>query len=123
MNLQKLAETTAHNTWARLQVIYPELVKPCPQILLNNRLKTTAGRAFYWLRKVDLSTQLFTEYPDNFVQDTIPHEICHQAAWDLWEEKGHGQAWKWTMQALGIEPNRLHHMQNTLWEAQKAHRR
>lgn len=120
VNLQLLAETTAHNTWVRLQGIYPGLVKPCPAITTNNRLKTTAGRAFYWLRKVDLSTELFAEYPDNFVQNTIPHEVCHQAAWDLWEHHGHGSPWKTAMLSIGINPQRLHHMQNTLWAAKKA---
>lgn len=120
MNLQLLAETTARNTWARLRVIYPALVKPCPAIITNNRLKTTAGRAFYLLRKVDLSTELFTEYTDDFVQDTIPHEVCHQAAWDLWEHHGHGKPWKTAMLSIGINPQRCHSLVNTLWAAKKA---
>ena len=123
MSLQKIAETTVANTWARLQKLYPGLVQSCPTVSLNARLKTTAGRSFYELRKIDLSSGLFAEHVDDFVQDTIPHEVCHQAAWDLWEHHGHGEPWRRVMLALGIQPARCHSLTNTVWEAQKAARR
>lgn len=121
--LLALAQKTVHTTWGKLIRVYPELTTPCPVVLLNARLKTTAGRSFYWLRKIDLSTSLFAEHPFDFVRDTIPHELCHQAAWDLFEERGHGEPWRRVMLAIGVEPNRCHQMTNTLWEAQKAARR
>lgn len=121
--LLALAQKTVGKTWANLVRVYPGLTEPCPVVALNGRLKTTAGRSFYWLRKIDLSTQLFAEYPHNFVRDTIPHELCHQAAWDLFQEKGHGEPWKRVMIAIGVQPSRCHQMTNTTWEAQKAARR
>lgn len=121
--LLALAHKTVATTWASLIRVYPGLTEPCPIVMLNSRLKTTAGRSFYTQRKIDLSTQLFAEHPFNFVQDTIPHEVCHQAAWDLFQEKGHGEPWRRVMLSLGIQPQRCHQMTNTLWEAQKAARR
>ena len=121
--LLALAQKTVATTWANLVRVYPGLTEPMPTVSLNARLKTTAGRSFYTQRKIDLSTSLFAEHPDHFVQDTIPHELCHQAAWDLFQENGHGEPWKRVMISIGVEPNRCHHMTNTLWEAQKARRR
>ena len=121
--LLALAQKTVAKTWVNLVRVYPGLTEPCPVVVLNARLKTTAGRSFYTQRKIDLSTQLFAEHPDHFVHDTIPHETCHQAAWDLFQEKGHGKPWRRVMIVIGVEPNCCHHMTNTLWEAQKAYRR
>jgi len=118
-----LAEKTVLGTWGQLMRVYPKLVKPCPVVALNARLKTTAGRSFYELRKIDLSVSLFREYPDSFVRDTIPHEVCHQAAWDLFGDGGHGPHWKAVMLSIGVNPKRCHQMVNTAWEAQKAARR
>lgn len=121
--LLALAQKTVATTWASLVRVYPGLTESCPTVALNARLKTTAGRSFYTQRKIDLSTQLFAEYPFHFVQDTIPHEVCHQAAWDLFSHHGHGEPWKRVMLSLGIQPQRCHQMTNTMWEAQKANRR
>lgn len=121
--LLALATKTVGKTWAKLIRVYPSLTEPCPVVVLNARLKTTAGRSFYTHRKIDLSTSLFAEHPFNFVGDTIPHEVCHQAAWDLFSERGHGEPWKRVMIAVGVGPSRCHQMTNTLWEAQKAARR
>ena len=121
--LQALATKTVATTWASLIRVYPGLTLPCPTVALNSRLKTTAGRSFYMRRKIDLSSGLFAEYPLHFVGDTIPHEICHQAAWDLFQEPGHGEPWKRVMISIGVQPERCHQMTNTVWEAQKAARR
>ena len=121
--LTALAQKTVVKTWANLLRVYPGLTKPMPTVALNARLKTTAGRIFYTQRKIDLSSSLFAEHPFNFVSDTIPHEVCHQAAWDLFSHHGHGEPWQRVMIAIGVQPSRCHHMTNTLWEAQKANRR
>jgi SprT protein len=121
--LLALAQKTVGKTWANLVRVYPGLTLPMPTVSLNARLKTTAGRSFYTHRKIDLSTSLFAEHPFNFVGDTIPHEVCHQAAWDLFQEKGHGEPWRRVMIAIGVQPSRCHQMTNTTWEAQKANRR
>lgn len=121
--LLALATKTVAKTWTSLIRVYPGLTESCPTISLNARLKTTAGRSFYTHRKIDLSTSLFAEHPFDFVADTIPHEVCHQAAWDLFSHHGHGEPWQRVMLSLGIQPSRCHQMTNTLWEAQKANRR
>lgn len=122
--LQTLAEHRVAAVWAIFAKYYGiRLNQSMPVVSLNNRLKTTAGRSFYWERKIDLSTSLFSEHTHHFLVDTIPHEVCHQVAWDIYNEKGHGPSWKHTMRVFGIEPNRCHHMINTVWESQKADRR
>ena len=118
----ELARETVETVWHKLDMVYDLSGFKCPTIVINPRLKTTAGRSFYTLRKIDLSQSLFCEYPDNFVRDTIPHEVCHQVAWDIFGHGGHGADWQRVMRAYGIEPSRCHTMVNTIWEAQKARR-
>lgn len=124
IELQTLAEHRVAAVWAKFCKYYgTRLNQSMPVVSLNNRLKTTAGRSFYEIRKIDLSTTLFSEHTHNFLTDTIPHEVCHQVAWDIYKEKGHGPDWKHTMRVFGIEPSRCHYMTNTVWESQKADRR
>ena len=117
-----LAVETVETVWHKLDMVYDLSGFTCPQVIINRRLKTTAGRSFYTLRKIDLSASLFEEYPDIFIGDTIPHEVCHQVAWDIFQQGGHGEDWKRVMVAYGINPTRCHPMTNTLWEASKAKR-
>ena len=106
--------------WQKLCARYPKLHKPMPRLVLNKRLKTTAGRCFYETRVIDLSYDLLMEYPQEFYFQTIPHELCHQVAWDLYAEPQHGKPWKDTMLGMGLEPDIYHNMTNTRWAARKA---
>ena len=112
-----------HATWARLEKMYPGKLGPCPSVKINARLKTTAGRNFWELRVIDYSLELFCEYPEHFRLDTIPHELAHQVAYDIWPasvKRCHGAEWQSVMRRLGLEPTRCHEMVNTLHAMRKA---
>lgn len=114
------AEANARAVWQRLRALYPALTGTCPKIVPNARLKTTAGRCFIETRVVDLSVDLLLEYPEQMLYNTLPHELAHQAAWDLFQDPGHGKPWKSVMIRLGLPPERCHQMTNTRWAARRA---
>lgn len=120
--LQEVAEFNVHKQWARATVFYPSLKKyECPKTEISNRLKTTAGYAFFRPTNiVRFSAELMWEHTDHFVKDTIIHEVAHIVANNVFGSKGHDAAWRKVMLAMGVTPNRLHDLTNTKWEAHKA---
>lgn len=111
--------------WATAQKIWPKALKDVkpPEVKINARLKTTAGRAWSGKHMVEFSAELMWEHTEHFIKDTIPHEVAHIVT-DLRfpnEKTHHGQPWRDTMFVLsGREPTRLHSMVNSEWEARKA---
>ena len=93
---------------------YPTIQKATPIVTLNNRLKTTAGRAFIEEspQRIDLSTDLFTQHTERFVSDTIPHELAHLVAYTIHGDPGHGRGWYSVLAKMGIATTRLHNMVN-----------
>lgn len=91
-----------------------------PKIVFNNRLKTTAGQCYMEDRIVQLSTELYAEHTTHFEINTIPHELCHQVAWDIYRAPGHCPKWKSIMVKIGLKPDRCHTMINSKHEARKA---
>jgi len=120
--LQQVANYNVRQWWIRIRSVYPQLSPIVPTVKLNNRLKTTAGRAFYDCapQYIDLSLELFWEYTEQFVMDTIPHELAHLAAWTIYQDPGHGTGWKTVLERVGIETSRLHHMVNSAHAKRKA---
>lgn len=93
---------------------------------MNNRLKTTAGRAWLEAGKVDISTSLMLDFPRHIITDTIPHECAHIAAlrvynYGLQRGESHGKPWAEMMQALGLPASIYHDMieQRTLKQLRK----
>jgi SprT protein len=74
----------------------------------NNRLTSTAGRAFYESGRIELSRKLYEANVQGFFADTIPHEYSHIVAWVVYGERGHGAMWKLVMYKLGYVPQRCH---------------
>lgn len=112
----------AATTWVRYCKLFPALSPAaCPSIKFNNRLKTTAGRCFWETREIDISPELFTEYPEQFRRDTIPHEMAHQVTFDLYKQvkQTHGREWRGVMERFGLEPNTYHNMVNTKFAARR----
>lgn len=107
--------------WWRILVAKYNVCRIVPAVKINKRLKTTAGRA--WIdanpQYIDLSYELLQQYPDYFSQDTIPHELCHLIAFTVYEDSGHGPAWKNVMRSIGLEPTRCHSMINQVHESRK----
>ena len=117
--LQEVADYRVKVWWNKFRKVYPTLPANPPAFKLNNRLKTTAGRAFYEHYYIDLSTELFWEHTERFLTDTIPHELAHIVAYIVHGDTGHGKAWYSVIHKMNIATTRLHNMVNTLHAKRK----
>ena len=128
MTPQELSEAVtakADTVWLGLRKSYPKLGGiPRPIIKYNKRLRATAGRAFYASNPVyiDLSTDLLWEHTEEMINQILPHELAHIAAWIVYRDNGHGRGWKAVMATLNIPINRCHTMSNTRHESNKMER-
>lgn len=118
--MQDFAECALTRTWAKLRGIRPGLSAIVPALKVNNRLKTTAGRAFFIEHYIDLSAELLAQYPEEFANVIIPHEAAHLAAFAWYKDEGHGKGWKRVMQELGLPPDRLHTLTNSVHVARRS---
>lgn len=75
----------------------------------NERLRTTAGRAFYKEGRIELNPQLLANSPKD-LDDVLVHEAAHVAAYRLFGDYGsaHGRHWRGLMRIAGVEPNVTH---------------
>ena len=82
-----------------------------PDVQMNSRLRTTAGRANKVM--VEFATVLYKNNHLAYMNDTIPHEVCHYFVDNYFarEVQAHGVEWKAAMRTLGIEPKRCHSME------------
>lgn len=121
MDRQKIltvAKRRADHVWADLCELRPALVRyDPPKIELNGRLWRTAGRCFQDARRVDLGVKFFEhsrEYGVTMLGIIIPHELIHQADFDLYGESektcGHGKNWRKLMIEYGLPDNPFHFM-------------
>lgn len=105
---------TAKDIWAQAQALYGNEVGELPPIMFNNRLKSTAGRAFMLvaynranfpdlIERVELSKKLYENNQNAFLSDTIRHELGHFIAFRVFGEENHGKKWREVMNALGDE--------------------
>lgn len=125
MNLQYLQEVADHRVgvlWPRFAAVWPTIQKSVPKVVINKRLKTTAGRAFLCdnPQYIDLSAELFWEYTEAFIVDTIPHELAHLVAYTVYGDEGHGKGWKTVCEKMNIKTSRLHQMVNSVHAKRKA---
>jgi len=81
-----------------------------PKIIMNNRLRTTAGRANG--DRVEFSSSLYKANTELFMVDTIPHELCHYFCRNVFgnDIQHHGADWSMAMTFLGVTPKRCHNM-------------
>lgn len=111
----------AYRVWGNLCELRPNLVRfDPPKITLNARLWRTAGRCFQTTRHIDLGLKFFLHsktYANNMRDVIIPHEIMHQADYDLYGESekkcGHGENWAKLMVEYGLAANKYHTMEIT----------
>jgi SprT protein len=75
---------------------------------MNGRLTSTAGRAFLQEGRLDFSKSLYAQNVENFLNDTVPHELAHIIAYRVYGSTGHDSAWRKVMDMLGFEPTRCH---------------
>ncbi|MFZ4599981.1 MAG: SprT-like domain-containing protein [Terrimicrobiaceae bacterium] len=69
---------------------------------------TTAGRAWLNQWRIQLNEQLCKENVEDFISQTIPHEVAHLVAYKVYGDDGHGNGWKSVMRALDLDPTRCH---------------
>jgi SprT-like family len=107
---QAFIEAAHDRAWLRFRELYGNKVGKKPTIERNNRLRTTAGRAFLHDNKIDISTKLLLEFPSHFAKDTIPHEGAHFVAYRVFGEENHGKPWKAVMAAIGLPTSPYHNL-------------
>lgn len=61
---------------------------------------------------LNFNMQLAVDNTENFLKQTVPHEVAHIVAEFLFgsnvKKVNHGKAWKHVMRVFGLEPNRCH---------------
>jgi predicted SprT family Zn-dependent metalloprotease len=103
--------------WDALCEIHPSLCAfDCPEIVLNNKMWRCAGQCFQDTRKISISSKFYDAGFDVRMNHVIlPHELIHQADFDLYGESdlkcGHGENWRKLMLEYGLEPDSHHSMQ------------
>lgn len=116
-NLDAQIAARFSEVWARFVKLYPQLsAKTKPTFSLSKRLTKTAGHCSVDDRIVTLGYKFFIK-PENYgymMRETIPHEIAHQVAVDLYgypkNNRWHGSEWKKVMLDYGLAPNTYHPM-------------
>lgn len=114
--LQKIAARAVARAWDRLALRWPATkLGTVPQIEINGRLKTTAGRAWLETGKIDISKTLMIDFTRQIITETIPHECAHIAAYRIFgygvkRGESHGKPWAMMMQDLGLPAEIYHDM-------------
>jgi len=82
---------------------------PMPTVAFDLRGKT-AGQAFLNQNMIRYNAVLLTENQAEFDAQTIPHEVAHLIAHQLYGAKisGHGPEWQKVMRDFGVQPRRCH---------------
>ena len=102
-------------TWNRLCKAYPLLSRfNPPKMELCNRIYRTAGACHQTENRIKLGRKFFVRYPSTMFGIILPHELAHQADYNLFGESekscGHGEGWKQIMLKLDLEPDPYHYM-------------
>ena len=69
-----------------------------------------AGNASFFRKNIKISEDYLNQFPDDTINDTIPHEMCHiyQKQYFPNAKQNHGVEWKRLMRFLGLAPNTYH---------------
>ena len=88
-----------------------------PNVVYQKR-GTTAGTANYRTWTIDLNPVLLVENLDDFIEDTVPHELAHLVTNMVYphahkrvygqKRSPHGSEWQSVMRVLGANPSRCH---------------
>jgi predicted SprT family Zn-dependent metalloprotease len=116
--LQTLLTVETVKVWEVLCEINPALVRfNEPTIKLNGRLWRTAGQCHQESNIIELGSKFFNhsaEYNAYMVEVILPHEIIHQADWNLYGPSelkcGHGVNWVKMMLEYGLPADKFHTM-------------
>lgn len=80
---------------------------------------TCGGKAYHSEYRVDFNADLLVRNVEDYMSDTIPHEVAHLVAQTIFKKDpmyyyarkknvGHGPLWKQVMVAFGCDPKRCH---------------
>lgn len=69
---------------------------------------TTAGQAHLGLNKIKINEGLFIRNKEEFLRQTLGHEVAHLAAYKAFNDRGHGSGWRRVMIDFRLEPKRCH---------------
>lgn len=85
------------------------VVDRCVDVVWNERLTTTAGRAFVRRGRVELNPNLLRRAPDQ-IDVVLVHETAHVAAFRLFggHIPAHGRHWRSLMRLAGLAPEVMH---------------
>jgi len=105
--------------WDSLCEIYTPLVHYNePKLELNPYIWRCAGMCFQKENRIQMGYKFFkwnTEYFNIMMDVILPHEIIHQADYNLFGDSekicGHGENWQKIMLEYGLEPNPHHSME------------
>jgi predicted SprT family Zn-dependent metalloprotease len=111
--LQHTIEIVTDSIWSGLIESYPKLVRfDAPKIVLCNRLTRTAGKNYQTLNRIHLANKFYARNYSAMMLEILPHEIAHQADYNLFGESekkcGHGKNWAKIMIELGLPANKYH---------------
>jgi len=84
---------------------------PKPKVRFDLRGRV-AGQAFYFKHWLRFNTVLFQENREDFLNQTVPHEVAHWIQdwlYGVGKTKPHGREWKGIMKTVfGLSPERCH---------------
>lgn len=117
--LQTILERETATVWDSLCELQPKLCKFNPPVItLCGRLWRSAGMCHQETRIVKLGYKFFlhsADYRKQMFAQILPHEIIHQADFDLFGESekkcGHGENWQNLMLQYGLKPEKYHSME------------
>src|SRR5712671_2184617 len=107
-NIVRRVEDKVIETYLLAQSLYGR-VFDVPDIEWSLR-GLTAGRAMFRGNRIRLNAIFLRDNTEDFIAQTIPHEIAHllNNALHGFRVKPHGPEWKSIMRALGLSPIRCH---------------
>jgi SprT protein len=90
------------------------------KIEYNSRMRSTLGRAYYSLFKIELNQRALDKNRDA-VRQTVAHELAHLISYEIYglHGKGHGVRWKSVMIRLGFSPERCHSVDVSEFKARR----
>lgn len=108
MNHRQRAQQALDEAYERIISIYGKRgAMPKPKLRFDLR-GVCAGKARLAKNIVDINEAHLIRHTDEILEDTIPHEVAHFAAWFYFKDTGHGVPWQGVMMALGLEPRRCY---------------
>jgi predicted SprT family Zn-dependent metalloprotease len=102
--------------WERLSIDNPLLIRyNPPKIVLCNRLTRTAGKCYQTENLIHMANKFFINNANEMMTTILPHEIIHQADYNLFGDSektcGHGVHWQMLMVQYGLKPDPYHYME------------